>query len=148
MPLGKGFSSMKHMIKLSIHGRIAPLSALVMALLFSDAAIGSPSQSAEIETLKQQVLDLQKRVERLEGEIEQGVPVNPARVVEPEPGGWRTAGNWNLLAKGMPYYEVIRILGEPDSTKTVRKFEYWYYGDGKLRLYLRRLKSWEVPAVK
>ncbi len=139
---------MKHMIKLSIHGRIAPLSALVMALLFSDAAIGSPSQSAEIETLKQQVLDLQKRVERLEGEIEQGVPVNPARVVEPEPGGWRTAGNWNLLAKGMPYYEVIRILGEPDSTKTVRKFEYWYYGDGKLRLYLRRLKSWEVPAVK
>ena len=136
------------MIKIFPYGRVMPVSALIWALLFSGAALAAPSQSAEIEVLKQQVLDLQKRVERLEGEIEQGVPVNPGRVVEPEPGGWRTAGNWDLLAKGLPYYEIIRILGEPESTKRVKKFEYWYYGDGKLRLYLRRLKSWEVPSGK
>ena len=139
---------MKYVIKIFPYGRIMSVSALTWALLFSGAALAAPSQSAEIEALKQQVLDLQKRVERLEGEIEQGVPVNPARVVEPDPGGWRTAGNWDLLAKGLPYYEIIRILGEPESTKRVKKFEYWYYGDGKLRLYLRRLKSWEVPSGK
>jgi hypothetical protein len=95
---------------------------------------------------RQQILDLQKRVERLEGEVEQGVPVNMARKVEPVPGGWRKAHNWNLLEAGMSDYEVIEILGEPDREKTVKKFDFWYYGDGKLSVYMRRLKGWDIPS--
>ena len=118
--------------------------AAAIAIL-SSVAGAAPTQNSEIEVLKQQIRDLQTRVERLEGDFADGIAVNPARKVEPEPGGWRTASNWKLLAKGMPYNEVIRILGEPESTKSVKKFEHWRYGDGILRLYLRRLKSWENP---
>ncbi|MBT8474802.1 MAG: hypothetical protein KJO78_04945, partial [Alphaproteobacteria bacterium] len=66
--------------------------------------------------------------------------------VEPVPGGWRKAHNWNLLRAGMSDYEVVEILGEPDREKTVKKFDFWYYGDGKLSVYLRRLKGWEIPS--
>ena len=46
----------------------------------------------------------------------------------------------------MSSYLVKAILGEPDRQKTVKKFEFWYYGDAKLSVYLRRLKGWEIPS--
>jgi hypothetical protein len=101
---------------------------------------------AEVELLRQQILDLQKRVERLEGEVEQGVSPNVAQELQQVAGGWRKAHNWKLLAEGMTPYRVKEVLGEPERQKTVKKFEFWYYGDGKVRLYLRRLKSWDVPS--
>ncbi len=110
------------------------------------AAAGGAAQGDDIATLKQQVHDLQMRVERLEKELDQGVPVNTARKIEPVPGGWRKAHNWKLLSQGMSDYEVKRILGEPDRQKTVKKFGYWYYGDGKVSVYMRRLKGWDVPS--
>ena len=95
--------------------------------------------------MRQQILDLQKRVERLEGKVEQGPPPSAVQELQPVAGGWRKAHNWKMLAEGMTPYRVKEILGEPERQKTVNKFEFWYYGDGKLRIYLRRLKSWDVP---
>jgi hypothetical protein len=120
---------------------------LLSLLLFAPLApAGDESQQGQIDALKQQLQDLQERVKRLEGEVEQGVPVNMARKVEPVPGGWRKEHNWRLLVEGMSDYEVIKILGEPDRQKTVKKFEFWYYGDGKLSVYMRRLNSWDIPS--
>jgi hypothetical protein len=45
----------------------------------------------------------------------------------------------------MEPYRVEEILGEAEAERRVKKFEYWSYGNGILRFYLGRLKSWEVP---
>ena len=120
---------------------------LLLSLLLVQPAFAAdgPSEDSEIEALKRQVLDLQTRLEHLEHRIEQGVPVNMALEVEPVAGGWRKEYNWRLLSEGMTDKRVREILGEPDRQKTVKKFEFWYYGDGKVRVYMRRLKSWEIP---
>jgi hypothetical protein len=103
--------------------------------------------SAEVELLRQQVRDLQTRVEQLEGRVQQGLPVNRALEVQPVEGGWRQEFNWSLLDRGMQTSRVSEILGEPERKRSVSKFDYWHYGDdGLLRFYLGRLKSWEVPA--
>jgi len=126
---------------------LARIVLLTLLLLTTQAGFSADEmpQNREIEHLNQQVRELQQRVERLEGEIAQGVPVNRAREVEPVPGGWRKSHNWQLLTEGMAGYRVREILGEPDREKTVKKFEFWYYGDGKVKMYLRRLSSWEIP---
>jgi hypothetical protein len=126
--------------------RAGPRLLLSLLLFVPFALAADEAQQDQIEALKQQLRDLQERVERLESEVEQGVPVNMAPKVEPVPGGWRKEHNWKLLAEGMSDYEVKAILGEPDRQKTVKKFEFWYYGDSKLSVYMRRLKSWDIPS--
>ncbi len=125
-----------------------PQVLLLSLLLITPAAHAAEEtqQSRDIAALRQQLQDLQVRVQKLEREVEQGVPVNIARKVQPAPGGWRKAANWKRLDSGMTRYQVVEFLGEPDSRKTVKKFEFWYYGDGKVSLYLRRLKNWETPS--
>ena len=109
-------------------------------------AANDMQQAREIEVLKQQLKDLQLRVERLEKGRDQEFSFSTEPEAEPIPGGWRKAHNWNLLKEGMTSYQVKAILGEPDRQKTVKKFEFWYYGDAKLSVYLRRLKGWEIPS--
>jgi hypothetical protein len=41
--------------------------------------------------------------------------------------------------------EVEAILGPPDRVKSVRKFDYWYYGEYKIVFYLGRVDSWLAP---
>ena len=121
-------------------------SALLWLLLSLSVPVCAHEHNAEIDSLRQQILDLQKRVERLEGQVEQGVPSQAAQELQPVAGGWRKAHNWKVLAEGMTPYRVREVLGDPERQKTVKKFEFWYYGDGKVRLYLRRLKSWDLPS--
>jgi hypothetical protein len=125
------------------------LSAALLLLGLASAGLNAEpaAQRQQIEGLQRRVSDLEARIERLEAEIQRGVPVNPAREVQPVPGGWHAAANWGLLVAGQSDYEVEAILGEPQNRKTVSKFEFWEYGDGKLRFYLRRLKSWEMPSA-
>lgn len=106
---------------------------------------GFAADEAAIEALRKEIADLRARVERLEGDVASGVPVNPARVIQPAEGGWRTAGNWDLLAKGMGDDRVVEILGEAERVRAVGKYEFWHYGSGVVRFYLGRLKSWDRP---
>jgi outer membrane murein-binding lipoprotein Lpp len=106
-----------------------------------------PAAQAKIEQLEQTVIDLENRLEALETRFDQGVPVNKGLVVEAKPGGWRNADNWAQLARGMETHEVERFLGEPDRVRSVSKFEYWSYGNGKATLYMNRLKSWVPPTT-
>lgn len=123
----------------------------VAAALFLFVAAALPASADDaataqrIDQLQQQVQQLEDRVQALEARLAEGVPINRALKIEPQPGGWHSAANWGYLTKGMMGDEVVRFLGEPDRSKTVNKFEFWYYGDGKAAFYLGRLKSWEVP---
>ena len=120
-------------------------AVLLLGWLLAPAA-ATADLSAEVELLRQQVSDLQARVEQLEGRVQQGLPVNRALEVQPLACGWREEFNWSLLDGGMHTSRVSEILGEPERTRSVSKFDYWHYGeDGLLRFYLDRLKSWEVP---
>jgi len=119
--------------------------SVVTTLCALPAWAADPAQ-LQIERLEAEVSALKARVQKLEQRWEKGVPVNRAIKIEPVPGGWRSTKNWKLLGEGMQYDEVLRILGEPDKTKTIKKFEHWIYGDGRVRLYLNRLKSWEIPS--
>lgn len=120
---------------------------VLLAMLMPATALADDAAQSRIEQLERKVATLEARLQKLEQRWDKGVPMNRALKIEPEPGGWRNLENWKLLGQGMPYDEVLRILGEPDNTKTIKKFEHWEYGDGKTRLYLNRLKSWEVPTL-
>ncbi|MDJ0738376.1 MAG: hypothetical protein QNJ91_01585 [Gammaproteobacteria bacterium] len=126
--------------------RTAPTLIVAAALLAAGAHAADGGAAQQIERLQQQVETLEARLDALESRIDAGVPTNKALKVEPKPGGWRNAANWGLLARNMPKEEVMRILGEPDNSKTIKKFEHWLYGDGRARLYLNRLKSWDIPS--
>ena len=122
--------------------------ALVPLLLVAlPATPSAQAENQEIEALQDQIRELRLRVDRLEGKMHEGMPVNLARQVEPVPGGWRAPSNWKLLEKGMEEARIIAILGEPQRSKAIRKFEYLTYGDGEIRLYLGRLSSWDAPST-
>lgn len=123
------------------------LIALSLTLAHLPAYADQPGTQAQIEDLQQKVQTLETRLQALESRFDQGVPVNKALQVEAKPGGWRNQDNWSQLARDMTKEEVIRFLGEPDRRKSVKKFEYWYYGDGKASMYMNRLKAWEKPST-
>lgn len=122
-------------------GRAAALAIVLWSATFTATA----AEGGDIEALRAEIADLRARVEHLEKEVSTGVAINPARVVKPLPGGWNNDKNWKLLARGMQRERVQEILGEPDRTRNVSKFEYWEYGQGKATFYLGRLKSWDRP---
>ena len=130
--------------------RLLVLLPLLGAAMHSQAAEPA-SDSQLIESLQREVRELRERVERLEAERQRPAPATtplvaqPVPPAEPVPGGGRIASNWGLLKPGQTDEEVAEILGEPDNRRTIRKFELWEYGDGIVRFYLRRLKSWEMP---
>jgi len=49
------------------------------------------------------------------------------------------------LRKGTIGHEVEQILGPPQGTRSVSKFRYWYYGQGQVKFYQGRLKSFITP---
>jgi len=87
-----------------------------LSILLAPAAIAS--ESTELQALQAEVAELRARVERLERDLTDGIAINPA---------------------------LEEILGAPQRTKTIKKHVLWYYGDGKVTFYLRRLKSFEKP---
>lgn len=134
-------------MSLSLSGFLPSRNATLLACCVAAALspVGALASDADIQALRQEVAELRARVEKLEGQLAEGVPVNLGRKVQPVAGGWHKTHNWNLLTKGMERNELIRTLGEPESVRKVGKFEYCYYGAGKVVLYLGRVSSWEKP---
>ena len=62
-----------------------------------------------------------------------------------KPGQWTDERNWRNLRGQMTEDDVRRLLGRPERTKTVGKFEYWYYDQYKVVFYLGRVDSWLAP---
>jgi len=120
------------------------VSCLMFSGLSSIPAHSAPSD-ADMQALRAELAALRARVEILEKDMASGVAINPARKVAPLPGGATNSKNWKLLAKGMEPDRVTEILGEPERRKSIRKHENWYYPNGKVTFYLRRLKSFDTP---
>jgi len=127
------------------HMRIAAPAGILAILLSFAPLTAAVAADSDIAALRAEIDALRARVEKLEKDIDSGVAINPAKVVQPLPGGWHNEKNWKLLAKGMERERVETLLGEPDAARNVSKFEYWEYGEGRATFYLGRLKSWSKP---
>lgn len=118
----------------------------LMMALCAPALFAAPADQSELEALRERIVELEARVQRLESELAStDAALEAAKPPEVMPGGWRRQANWRVLEKGMEGFRVKEILGEPDNTRRARKFEYYEYGNGLVRFYLGRVKSWEVP---
>jgi hypothetical protein len=114
--------------------------ALASPALADDAARVSRLES-EIQQLRTQVDEQNRRIQRLEAELarrsgakeasqatkpaasENRAP--PAASAGPQP--WHAAASWSRVAKGMSVQEVIAILGEPTSIEAVEGFKTLFY---------------------
>lgn len=122
------------------HGRRGVAAAIILAA----ATVSADSPQVQIDALNARVEALEARLAQVEAIAEarrKGAEEQPTPVA----GGWRKAYNWGLLEKGMGPSAVESFLGEPEHTLRISKFDHWLYGDGRLRFYLGRLKSWELP---
>lgn len=122
---------------------------LLLAAISLPAATAEPADRAEVERLRDRVTELEARIERLEaGLATTDAALEASKPPEPVPGGWRKAANWRVLEKGLEGWRVREILGEPDRSWQVSKFEYYSYGDdGLVRFYLGRVRSWDTPVA-
>jgi hypothetical protein len=114
--------------------------AIASPALADDAARVSRLES-EIQQLRTQVDEQNRRIQRLEAELarrsgakeasQASKPVagvsraRPAAASGPQP--WHAPAPWGRVAKGMSAPEVIAILGEPTSIEAVEGFKTLFY---------------------
>lgn len=130
-----------------------PRTVLTTIIAFSAVSRASAADDIEqrllerIDTLERKIAVLESRVESLERQARETAPGEPAAELPARifPAQWRDPRNWEHLKARMTEGEVEAILGQPDRTRSVGKFEYWYYGEYKVVFYLGRLDSWLTP---
>jgi len=118
--------------------------ALLIALpLLCLGAGAAPAQTGEAEALRQQVEDLKRTVDRLNGRVEglerqladrpeadaraaagAPTPSPEARAAAPEA---KPQERWHGLANGMTIQQVELLLGRPDRTLDLNPKKVWYY---------------------
>ena len=116
--------------------------------------VGGLFAQSELEELKQQVLELEKRVAYLEEYIIKNAPIKEDMASEKEL--WKDVSNWKKLKKNMSQEEVEQILGKPHNIKidSYYDWETWRYGlsmndllaEGEVRFNLKngKVKSWKI----
>lgn len=118
--------------------------AIVLAVagpaLADDGARISRLES-EIQQLRSQIDEQNRRIQRLEADLAQRsgkTRAGPAprqagddeRVNRPAPTGpqpWHAAAAWGRVAKGMTTDQVVSILGQPTATESVDEFKTLFY---------------------
>lgn len=92
--------------------------------LFSYSKISVSAENDDIESLKQKITELEKRIKDLEAILK--IYHAPEKKESDETYGWLNNKSWRNLRKGMSEDEVKNLLGEPLKTvggsKTI-----WYY---------------------
>jgi SmpA/OmlA family protein len=148
------------------------LVALSCALI---AGLGAPPAHAddaarinflesEIQRLRNQIDEQNRRIERLEAALAQhgaGAPGRPvdrraetatgaAKATGPQP--WHALENWDRVTKGMTQEEVTKVLGEPTAVQSVDNYKTLFYSgiarDGRTLNGLVNLRDERVVAVK
>ena len=89
-------------------------------ILLSSSLFGD--QSAEIKKLEARVLELEKRVEKLEALLEHS-GTSKIEVTDK----WKNRSLWRQLKVGMTESQVKSLLGEPRKINGGRILTYWYY---------------------
>lgn len=104
-----------------------------------------PKAVLDLDSLQQQVFDLQKRVTKLENKkTETNKATNKISNNKEEKGSV-----WQQLKLGMSYKEVTQLLGKP-AQKTRGSIEFWYYSTDKsdgpfAKFIFNRLNNWRAP---
>lgn len=108
---------------------------------FADDAARVSRLESEIQQLRTQVDEQNRRIQRLEAELARrsgakAAPqapktaasesrAQPASASGPQP--WHAPASWSRVAKGMSAKDVIAILGEPTSVEAVEGFKTLFY---------------------
>jgi hypothetical protein len=149
-----------------------PLVALACALM-AGLAPGSawPDDAArinflesEIQRLRNQLDEQNRRIERLEAALAQRGAAAPGRPTDrhPEttasspkatgPQPWHSLENWERVTKGMTQEEVVKVLGEPTTVQSVDNYKTLFYSgvtrDGRTLNGLVNMRDERVVAVK
>lgn len=98
---------------------------------------------SEVQRLRTQVAEQNRRIQRLEAQLEQGTvaipdyksgrrPESPAsdHAAEEGPLPWQSPEAWQRVAVGMSQLEAISILGEPTAVEAVDNYKTLFYTDG------------------
>lgn len=118
-----------------------------LALLLCSLAFQVNAQSGatdeRIRLLEAQILQLNGRVEALEGMLNQA-KASQQPIVTGE--GWKSRANWRKLKMGMSEDEVRALLGEPERIDG-GSLSYWKYPNyGVVRFYMREgVDNWTEP---
>jgi hypothetical protein len=110
----------------------------------ADDAARINNLESEMQRLRTQVAEQNRRIQRLEAQLEQqgGVAIpdaaSRARADDstngkPRPAGplpWHSPKVWDQLAVGMSQAEVISILGDPTALEAVDNYKTLFYSDG------------------
>lgn len=102
----------------------AAITVVLSVLTFQPVADG---QADELSNLKRRVLELERKVERLEKLL----PA-PGRSLAPEgtQESWRGKDNWRRLSSGMTRSQVEDLLGRPGKIVANEYFIWWFYPNG------------------
>jgi hypothetical protein len=149
-----------------------PLVAALCALMAGIAPVIAQSDDAarinflesEIQRLRNQLDEQNRRIERLEAALAQrsaAVPGRPsdrrpeATAASPKGTGqqpWHSLENWERVAKGMTQEEVVKVLGEPTAVQSVDNYKTLFYSgvtrDGRTLNGLVNMRDERVVAVK
>ena len=114
--------------------------AISLALISLNSAA---SDSDRITQLEKEVQELRLRLTNLEAP--QGTTSSRQKTLAIS-DGWKALANWRSLKKGMSYYDVRTILGEPEKVRASGTFTFWYYlNRSDVTFYQDRLDGWTEP---
>lgn len=113
---------------------------LAPAPAFADDAARVSRLESEIQQLRRQVDEQNRRIQRLEEALKQRAdrkPATPAarsKAPSPAPAAptagpqpWHSAGTWERVAPGMTSAQVAAILGPPTSVDTLEPLKTMFY---------------------
>ena len=142
----------------------AAVTAWVPAAARADDAARINFLESEIQRLRNQLDEQNRRIERLEAALAQrgsAVPGRPsdrrpeATAASPKAKGpqrWHSLENWDRVSKGMTQEEVVKVLGEPTTVQSVDNYKTLFYSgvtrDGRTLNGLVNMRDERVVAVK
>lgn len=90
----------------------------VLSILFTLLTFSNLTQADDVSALKQQVAELEKRVQQLEKMLDE--KFSDER--------WREPILWSRIKTGMSYEDIRKLLGKPAKVEEAI-FTTWYYHD-------------------
>jgi hypothetical protein len=108
---------------------------------FADDAARVSRLESEIQQLRAQVDEQNRRIQRLEAELARRSGGSPSAAAprraasddgarKPAPAGpqpWHSPAPWSRVGKGMSEDEVVALLGEPTAVESVEGFKTLFY---------------------
>ena len=123
---------------------VACILAMTAMTASADDTARINNLESELQRLRTQVAEQNRRIQRLEAQIEQ---LGGVRIPDPDglarsdtaakdkvhptgPQPWHSAKTWEQVAVGMSQAEVIAILGDPTAVEAVDNYKTLFYSDG------------------